>query len=84
MTHRRDKIENFCRNFLYGNSGHQQLHELIGNYEREFLQNDILQLFTKYTFDGSFQSVCNDLFEMFKWITRKNNTQLRSMMHDST
>ena len=37
MTHRRDKIEKFCRSFLHGN-GNQQLHEHIGNYEREFSQ----------------------------------------------
>ena len=57
MTHRRDEIEKFCRNFLHGNSGQQQ-----GNYEREFSQIDIQQLFLKDTFDGSFQSVCNDGF----------------------
>ena len=62
MTHRRDEIEKFCHNFLHGNSGHQQLHKLIGNYEREFSQIDIQQLFTKDTFDGSFESICNDVF----------------------
>ena len=61
MTHRRDEIERFCRNFLHGND-YQQLHELIGNYEREFSQIDMQQLFTKDTYDGSFHSVCNDLF----------------------
>ena len=62
MTHRwrHDEIERFCRNFLHGN-GHQQLHERNGNYEREFSQIDIQQ-FTKETFDGSFQSICNDVF----------------------
>ena len=61
MTYRRDEIEKFCRNFLHGND-HQQLHELIGNYEREFSQIDIQQLFTTDTFDGSFQSVYNNVF----------------------
>ena len=62
MTHRwrRDEIETFCHNFSHGNS-HQQLHELIGNYERESSQID-MQQFTKDTFDGSFQSICNDVF----------------------
>ena len=58
----RDEIETFCRNFSHGNSGHQQLRELIGNYERESSQIDIQQLFTKDTFDGSFRSICNDVF----------------------
>ena len=53
---RRDEIEIYCRNFLHGNSGHQQLRELVGNYEREFSQIDIQQLFTKDAFDGSFQT----------------------------
>ena len=62
MTHRRDEIEKFRRNFLHGNSGHQQLRELVGNYELEFSQIDIQQLFTKDTFEGSFQSICNGVF----------------------
>ena len=61
MTHRREEIETFSRNFIHGND-HQQLHELIGNYECEFSQIDLQELFTKDTFDGSFQSVCNDVF----------------------
>ena len=59
---RRDETEKFCRYFLHGNSGQQQLRELVGNSEREFSQIDIQQLFTKDTFDGSFQSICNDVF----------------------
>ena len=62
MTHRRDEIEKFCRNFLHGNSGHQQLHELAANYECEFSQINVQQLFTKDTFDCSFQSKCNGVF----------------------
>ena len=60
MTNRRDEIEKYYRNFLHEN-GHQQLHKLIGNYEHEFSHIDIQQ-FTKDTFDGSFQSICNDVF----------------------
>ena len=62
MTHRRDEIEKFCRNFLH--SGHQQLHELVGNYECKFTQIDIQQLFTKDTLDDSFQSISNDVFTL--------------------
>ena len=50
MTHRRDEIQRFCRNFLQGNN--QRLHELNGNYE--FSQTDIQQLFTKEAFDKYF------------------------------
>ena len=60
MTNRRDEIEKYYRNFLHEN-GHQQLHKLISNYEHEFSHIDIQQ-FTKDTFDGSFQSICNDVF----------------------
>ena len=35
--------------------------ELIANYERESSHID-MQQFTKDTFDGSFQSICNDVF----------------------
>ena len=59
MAYRRDEIEKFCRNFLHGNSGHQQLHELIGNYEREFSQIDIKQLFTKDTFEAVHKHHCS-------------------------
>ena len=60
LTHQRDEIEMFCRNFLHRN-GYKQLHELIGNYEREFSQIDIQQ-FTQDTFNGSFRRICGKVF----------------------
>ena len=57
---RRKEIEKFCRDFLRGN-GHQQLYELIGNYEFAFSQIDIQQ-FTRYTLDCSFRRICSKVF----------------------
>ena len=82
MTHRRDEKEKFCRNFLHGNSGFQQLHERIGNYEREFSQIDIQQL-TKDTFDGSFQSICNavmDALSLFL-VLQRQYTNIIALLH---
>ena len=57
----RDEIEKFCCNFLQGNS--HQLHGHISNYRNILAQIDIEQMqFTKDTFDGSFQRICNKVF----------------------
>ena len=61
MRRRRNEIERFCRNFLQGND--HQLHQLITNYRHVLSQIVIQQMqFTKDTFDGSFQNICNEVF----------------------
>ena len=58
---RREEIEKFCRDFLRGNGHHQQLYELIVNYDCVFSQIDIQQ-FTRDTLDYSFRSLCSEVF----------------------
>ena len=61
LRRRRDEIENFCRNFLMETvvtSSYANLFVITNVSSRRLIQ----QLFTKDTFDGSLQSICNDVF----------------------
>ena len=55
------EIEQFCRDFLQGNS-HHQLHEIVSIY-RPRLMLDIHQMrFTENTFEDSFHRICTEIF----------------------
>ena len=61
IMQRREVIEHFCYNFLYGNECH--LHELIDSYRHVLSHINIQQLqLTQDTLDRSFQTICREIF----------------------